>query len=830
MLANKPQPKILQRPLNQAAYQTLLEQGAPELLARIAAGRVGEEIPNEEIPNLLQPRLAHIPHPKKLADCDKAVSAVLAAIAEEKRIGILTDYDVDGITSHAILWQSLVNYFHVPREQISSLIGHRLEQGYGISDGLVDTILAMSADKRPELIISADCGSSDEPRIARLLAEGIQLVVTDHHAIPDTGIPQSALAVLNPTRCDCDYPDATIAGCVVAWLFMSALRAELVAQQAIPQDTPKLTELLDFCALGTVADAVSLASPVNRAIVNAGLAQMNQCLRPAWSALVELLEKPQGQTPFDIDDLGFQIGPRINARGRMSDPHAARRFLLAEESVDAMDALLTLDRDNQDRRKVERAMLRDVLAEIEKWQASHSIVAFDEDFHPGVQGIVASRLIDRLGKPAVVLSPSREAEQITGSMRTVPGVHARDTLQTIADNWPQVMIKFGGHAGAAGLTIHKKQLDTFRKAFNETVEKQAGEQLVPVLNVDGELDATQLNLNQWQQLQQIRNSQDSLAQQLRTLNVLEAHLEAGVIDLTQVDQFRQSIETERATLLQSQNGFRFGVEGFLTGTLGLPPKLPVELDDSLIEKFQLVAPNATSLQDAIARFQDQVGNLPDDSEVEAIRKTLTEVGQVAGPVQLQLNEVKEDLMKMEEAAAAREEAMSEAEARLFQTDRKKSLQGLDDLQKELDEAKKQLTVLNEGLNEETKAETIRGTVVWLRDLHRLVQGSILIQARARLEAISVETINLDSETAVKVALANRIDWMNGRASLVDSWRLIAFNADALQANVTVAATGNLRTSGDNPIRFDGRNSTRRWEFSLMLRLRGCSSGTTTVSR
>ena len=310
-----------------------------------------------------------------------------------------------------------------------------------------------------------------------------------------------------------------------------------------------------------------------------------------------------------------------------------------------------------------------------------------------------------------------------------------------------------------------------------------------------------------QQLQQIRNSQDSLAQQLSTLNVLEAHLEAGVIDLTQVDQFRQSIETERATLLQSQNGFRFGVEGFLTGTLGLPPKLPVELDDSLIEKFQLVAPNATSLQDAIANFQNQVGSLPDEAEVESIRKALMDVGQVAGPVQQQLKEVKEDLRKMEDTAAAREEGMSEAEVRLLQTDRKKSQQALDDLQKELDEAKKQLTVLKEGLNEETKAETIRGTVVWLRDLHHLVQGSTLIQARARLEAISVETIHLDSETAVKVALANRIDWMNGRASLVDSWRLIAFNADALQANVTVAATGNLRTSGDNPIRFDGRNST-----------------------
>ena len=505
MLANKPQPRIQNRPLNQAAYQTLLEQGAPELLARIAAGRVGEGIPNEEIPDLLQPRLGHIPHPQKLADCDKAVSALVTAIEQGKRIGILTDYDVDGITSHAILWHGLVNYFQVPRENIVSLIGHRLEDGYGISDGLVDRILEMPTDQRPEMIISADCGSSDEPRIARLLAENIALVVTDHHAIPESGIPKSATAVLNPTREDCDYPDATIAGCFVAWLLMSAMRAELLTRESIPADTPKLVELLDFCALGTVADAVSLASPVNRAVVNAGLAQMNKVQRPAWAALVELLEKPRSQAPFDIDDLGFQIGPRINARGRMSDPHAARRFLLAEENVDAMDALLTLDRDNQDRRKVERAMLRDILADISKWESSHSVVAFDEDFHPGVQGIVASRLVDRTGKPAVVLSPNKNPDPITGSMRTVAGVHARNTLQAVADNWPQIIVKFGGHAGAAGLTINRTQIDTFVKVFNEVLAAQYGEQTpAPVLLCDGELDPNQLNLSQWQQLQQIR--------------------------------------------------------------------------------------------------------------------------------------------------------------------------------------------------------------------------------------------------------------------------------------------------------------------------------------
>ena len=310
-----------------------------------------------------------------------------------------------------------------------------------------------------------------------------------------------------------------------------------------------------------------------------------------------------------------------------------------------------------------------------------------------------------------------------------------------------------------------------------------------------------------QQLQQIRNSEDSLNQQLRTLSVLEAHLQAGVIDLTQVDQFRQSIETEKATLLQTRNGLKFGVEGYLTGVLGLPPKLPVELDDSLITKFQLVAPDATSVQDTIAAFQDQVGELPDEADVAAIRATLTDVSQVVDLVQRQFDDVQTDLRKMDESAVDRETGMLEEERRMFQTDRQQSHAGLADLLKEFDAAKAQLKTLKDGLSDKTKVATVRGTVVWLRDLHRLVQSSILIQARARLETISVETITLDSDTAVKVALANRVDWMNGRASLVDSWRLIAFNADALQANVSVAVGGNLRTSGDNPISFDGRNST-----------------------
>lgn len=212
---------------------------------------------------------------------------------------------------------------------------------------------------------------------------------------------------------------------------------------------------------------------------------------------------------------------------------------MAEEAIDAMDSLLTLDRDNQDRRKVERAMLRDILADVSRYEMSHSVVAFEDDFHPGVQGIVASRLVDRTGKPAVVLSQNKQAQYLSGSMRTTVGVHAREVFQTIADNYPQVIVKFGGHAGAAGLTIVKAELETFGKAFNEIVAKQLNNEApVPVLLCDGELMPQQLHLNQWQQLQQIRPygrgwekplfTGEAMLKQCRVIGSTQTHLSLNV--------------------------------------------------------------------------------------------------------------------------------------------------------------------------------------------------------------------------------------------------------------------------------------------------------------
>ncbi len=304
-----------------------------------------------------------------------------------------------------------------------------------------------------------------------------------------------------------------------------------------------------------------------------------------------------------------------------------------------------------------------------------------------------------------------------------------------------------------------------------------------------------------QELQQIRNTEDSLSLQLRTLSQLEAHLDGGVIDLVQVDQFRQSIENDRAYLLQNRNGFELSLDRYKTGTLGLPPDLPIELDDSLIRQFQFVAREATVVQDSIAELQDRVGELPDDAGVEPIRQVLTDAFKLVEPIRRQLYDVQADLAHMEEAVPVREQTMTDVERKLFQRDRERLSEGLADLKQQFAEAKAKLKTLRDGLSQETRDDTVRKSVVWLGDLLRLVQGSILVQARARLEAVTVETIELSSQDAFGIALANRMDFMNGRAALVDSWRLIQFNADALQSVLNVTVEGDIRTARNNPASF-----------------------------
>lgn len=485
-------PRIQPRPRDEALYARALSEGLSELQARVLAGRLTGY--RGELAPLVSPSLRNLTHPERLRDARRAAERIAQAVVDGEHIGILTDYDVDGITSHVVIRRTLVELFSVPEARLQSLIGHRIHDGYGISLPLVERTLALTP--RPSLVITADCGSSDEPRIARLKAEGIDVVVSDHHALPREGPPVSAYATVNPTREDCDYPDATIAGCMVAWLVMSLSRSVLIEWGVLAAATPKLAPWLSYVALGTVADCVSLGgSAANRAVVNYGLGLINRMEAACWRAMAARLGADS--VPFDAETLAFQMGPRINARSRLDDPYAALYFMLAEDDAVAHRHLETLDQDNQSRKAIEAEMNDEarLLAMPSLMADEPAIVLYLESGHPGVQGIVASRLVQAFGRPALVLTPAAAPGMLTGSGRSIEGLHLRDALQRTFELAPQSLPRFGGHRGAAGVGVPIEHLAAFRAAFLQAVSEQLGDmELCPRVFTDGELTPSQLSL------------------------------------------------------------------------------------------------------------------------------------------------------------------------------------------------------------------------------------------------------------------------------------------------------------------------------------------------
>ncbi|WP_404295805.1 DHH family phosphoesterase [Halomonas sp.] len=498
-LSERLKPRILPRPRDAALYARAQREGLSELQARVLAGRLAGY--QGELAPLVTPSLRHLAHPARLADGRRAAERIAQAVVDGEHIGILTDYDVDGITSHVVIRRTLHELFGVPESKLHSLIGHRIHDGYGISLPLVERALALSP--RPSLVITADCGSSDEPRIARLAAQGIEVVVSDHHALPVEGPPPSAHAVVNPTRDDCDYPDPTIAGCMVAWLVMSLARGVLIEWGVLPQATPKLSPWLSYVALGTVADCVSLGrSPANRAVVTHGLALINRMEAACWRAMAERLGADS--VPFDAETLGFQMGPRINARSRLDDPYAALHFMLAVDDATASRHLDTLDQDNQSRKAIEADMAEEARAlALPALSANEpAVVVFLESGHPGVQGIVASRLVQAYGRPALVLTPAVAPGMLTGSGRSIEGLHLRDALQRTFELAPEALPRFGGHSGAAGVGVPAERLGAFKAAFLQAVDEQlGGAELFPKILTDGDLAEHQLSLETLAELQ-----------------------------------------------------------------------------------------------------------------------------------------------------------------------------------------------------------------------------------------------------------------------------------------------------------------------------------------
>jgi single-stranded-DNA-specific exonuclease len=476
-------PKITARTVNQSAYQALVEHGLLEPIARVIAARPFND--THGVINTIEPTLKLLDSPFLLKDMDVAVARLSQALDNNEVIALETDHDCDGQTSHAVLVLALTQVLGHPKDKVLSFIGHRMKEGYGLSAALADRIV----QAKPDLVITADNGSSDETQIAVLKAAGIDVIVTDHHAIPTSGIPQSAVATLNPTREDCTFPDPDIAGCMVAWLFMAGARRSRIEQGKLPKEVPSVAAYLDFVAVGTVADCVSLARSVNnRAVVRAGLKMINQFKRPCWQALRPLLSGPKVRA----DDLGFLIGPMLNSDGRLSDAMGSVSFLLASENSVAMKWAQQLYQSNQDRKAIQKDLSAQavIAARAQVQTDKHSIVVDLGRGHAGVHGISASRIKDEFGRPTILFSQKQgEPDILSGSARSIDNLHMRDALQTVHDAHPDLIIKFGGHRGAAGLSITQQNFEVFANAFEQVVIAQLGEDSVgPELFTDGPLD------------------------------------------------------------------------------------------------------------------------------------------------------------------------------------------------------------------------------------------------------------------------------------------------------------------------------------------------------
>lgn len=453
----KPRPVSAQR----AAEAERL--GASALQARWIAARIPDA--SVDLGHVLDPR-PHVLQWQELPDIHPAAERIADAVEHGEVLSICVDHDCDGITSHAIIHDALINIFGVRADRVHSITSHRTKEGYGVSSRLVERVLRL--DPRPTLLITADQGSTDEPRIRELKAHGVSTVVSDHHGLPKDGPPVSAVACVNPARTDIPCRDPTIAGCMVALLLMSATRAKLEQRGLLAADAPTLAHALDAAAIGTVADAVNLgASATNRFVVRAGLKRMNALTRPFLQALDEV--EPG---PWDSQSIAFKIGPITNAYGRINDATAGLEAFTTTDPDRARE-LVAVMRDANERRKViQKALTATALdqAALAVEAGCQGLALILADGHPGVHGVVASRIVETFGLATVCLSPHMEdAGVLTGSVRSVPGVDARRTLALIAEQHPELDLAYGGHPAAAGLRLPEDRGLLFCAAWDATV-------------------------------------------------------------------------------------------------------------------------------------------------------------------------------------------------------------------------------------------------------------------------------------------------------------------------------------------------------------------------
>lgn len=422
-----------------------------------------------------------------------AVSLLVYHLQNERRILIVGDYDADGATSCALAIRALKA---MGCRYVDYLVPNRFDYGYGLTPEIVE----VAKQYKPDLIITVDNGIASIDGVKYAKESGMQVLITDHH-LPGDSLPE-ADAILNPNQVGDSFPSKNLAGVGVIFYLMAALRAQLrkldwFHNKAIPE--PNLADFLDLVALGTVADVVKLDHN-NRILVSQGLARIRA--GQACHGIKSLL-KVAGRDPVKAisTDMGFFVGPRLNAAGRLDDMSIGIECLLADSDDDATEKAKILDQFNRERREIEQTMREQATVQLEQIintadqnTLPNALCLFDPKFHEGVIGILAGRLKDEIHRPVVIFAKSSDG-LIKGSARSIPGLHIRDALDRVATDNPGLLTKFGGHAMAAGLTLRETDFERFNIVFNQVIGELVDEdELQRVMHTDGKLTGNEISL------------------------------------------------------------------------------------------------------------------------------------------------------------------------------------------------------------------------------------------------------------------------------------------------------------------------------------------------
>ena len=471
--------KITQRNYPSETANTLAQEGIHPVLARVFAARGITKS------SQLESELSGLIPPRQLTNAEQMARLLADAIEAKKKLLIIADYDSDGATACAVGMRALREFGAI----VDYIVPNRFEYGYGLTPEIVQ----LAATRQPDILVTVDNGIASVAGVNEAKRMGMEVLVTDHH-LPGDELPDAA-CIVNPNQPDCPFPSKNLAGVGVIFYVMLALRAELRSRGAYTdKPEPNLASLLDLVALGTVADVVKLDDN-NRIFVQQGLKRIRA---GQAHAAIKALYRVAGRDMRKASafDLGFMLGPRLNAAGRLDDMALGIECLITDDEFRALEIAQKLDKLNRERREIEADMQETALSVLDRIivEDSYTLSLYDPGWHQGVIGILASRIKDKHHRPVITFAPGSPGE-IKGSGRSIAGLHLRDALDLVSKRHPDLILKFGGHAFAAGLTILEKDFDRFSKAFEAIAQTLISPgDLERVIETDGSLSLDEMNM------------------------------------------------------------------------------------------------------------------------------------------------------------------------------------------------------------------------------------------------------------------------------------------------------------------------------------------------